>query len=158
MRLVPNAVGGSGSGPILEKFSKIYSHLVLKPVFSGFKLIKNCYINMNISFSGKLTVSLKTGFISLFLSYKYTVPERLSSQFYKIWINGDLKNPSFSNSLLNWEKLETKTRLILKKTIFLIIFINEEQLGSPTRAKFIYPKSLCESGKNLENLTAKTNT
>ena len=154
MRLVPNAVGGSGSGPMLRKFSKIYSYLVLKPVFAGPKLTKNCYINKNISFSGKLTVSLKTGSISL--SYRYTVPERLPSQFYKIGINGDLKNPSFSNSLLNWEKLETKTRLILKKTIFLIIFINEEQLGSPTRAKFIYPKSLCESGKNLENLTAKT--
>ena len=156
MRLVPSAVGVSGSGPILGKFSKSYSHLVLKPIFAGLKLTKNCYTNMNISFSGKLAVSLKTGFISL--SYKYTIPESLSSQFYKIWVNGDLKNPSFSNSLLNWEKLETKTRLILKKAIFLIIFVNEEQLGSPTRAKFIYPKSLCESGKNLENLTAKTNT
>ena len=89
--------GGSGSGPIFGKFSKIYSHLVLKPVFAGLKLTKNCYINMNISFPGKLAVSLKTGFF--FLSYKYTVPERLSSQFYKIWINGDLKNTSFSNSL-----------------------------------------------------------
>ena len=40
MPLVPNAVGGSGSGPILRKFSTIYSHLVLKPVFAGLKLTK----------------------------------------------------------------------------------------------------------------------
>ena len=120
MQLVPNAVGGSGRGPILGKFSTIYSHIVLKPVFAGLKLTKNCYINMNISFSGKLAVSLKTGFF--YLSYKYTVPERLSSQFYKICINGDFKNTSFFNSLLNWEKLETKTRLILKKSIFLNLF------------------------------------
>ena len=149
MRLVPNAVGGSGSGPILGKFSKIYSHLILEPVFAGLKLTKNCYINMNISFSGKEPVLLKTGFTSL--SYKHTVSERLSSQFRKIWINGDLKNPSVSNYLLNWENLETQTRLILKKNnnVF-VFFINEEKLGSLTRAKLIYPKSLFESGKSLE--------
>ena len=38
MPLVPNAVEGSGGGPILRKFSTIYSHLVLKPVFAGLKL------------------------------------------------------------------------------------------------------------------------
>ena len=111
---------GSGRGPILGKFSKTYSHLILKPVFVGLTLKKNCYINMNISFSRKLAVLLKTGFTSL--SYKHTVPERLPSQFYKIWINGDLKNPSFSNSLLNGEKLETKTGLILKKAISFYLF------------------------------------
>ena len=74
--------GGSGSGPILGKFCKIYPHLILEPVFAGLKLTKNCYINMNISFSGKEPVLLKTGFTSL--SYKHTVPERLSSQFHKI--------------------------------------------------------------------------
>ena len=112
--------GGSGSGPILGKFCKIYSHLILEPVFAGLKLTKNCYINMNISFSGKEPILLKTGFTSL--SYKHTVSERLSSQFRKIWINGDLKNPSFSNYLLNWENLETQTRLILKKTTMFLSF------------------------------------
>ena len=110
---VPNTAGGSGSTPILGKFCKIYSDLILEPVFAGLKLTKNCYVNMNVSFSGKESVLLKTGFTSL--SYKHTVPERLSSQFHKIWINGDLKNPSVSNYLLNWENLETQTRLILKK-------------------------------------------
>ena len=126
VRFVPNTAGGgrSGSSPILGKFWKIYSHLILELVFAGLKLTKNCYINMNISFSGKEPVLLKTGFTSL--SYKHTVPERLSSQFHKIWINGDLKNPSVSNYLLNWENLETQTRLILKKSnnnVF-IFFIN----------------------------------
>ena len=64
------------------KVCKISSHLILEPVFAGLKLTKNCYINMNISFSGKEAVLLKTGFTSL--SYKLTVPERLSSQFHKI--------------------------------------------------------------------------
>ena len=36
--------------------------------------------------------------------------------------------------------------------MFFIFFINEEKLGSLTRAKLIYPKSLFESGKNLETL------
>ena len=31
--------------------------------------------------------------------------------------------------------------------IFFIFFINVEKLGTPIRAKLIYPKSLCESGK-----------
>ena len=111
VRFVPNTVGGSGSGPILGKFCKISSHLILEPVFAGLKLTKNCYINMNISFSGKEAVLLKTGFTSL--SYKLTVPERLSSQFHKIW----------TNSLLNWEKLETQNWLILrKKNLFFLSF------------------------------------
>ena len=47
----------------------------------------------------------------------------------------------------------TKSVYIKKKfLIFFNFFINEEKLGSPARAKLIYPKSLCESGKNLENL------
>ena len=104
---------GSGSSPIFGKFWKIYSHLILEPVFAGLKLTKNCYINMNISLSGKEPVLLKNGFTSL--QYKHTVPERLSSQFHNIWINGDLKNPSVSNYLLNWENLEIHTRFILKK-------------------------------------------
>ena len=54
----------------------------MEPVFAGLKLTKNCYRNMDISFSGKEPVLLKTGFTSL--SYKHTVPERLSSQFHKI--------------------------------------------------------------------------
>ena len=112
--------GGSGSGPILGKFCRIYSHLILETVFAGLKLTKNCYINMNISFSGKEPVLLKTGFTSL--PYKHTVPERLSSQFHNIWINGDLKNPSVSNYLLNWENLETQTRLILKTTTMFLSF------------------------------------
>ena len=74
--------GGSGSGPILGKFCKIYPHLILEPVFAGLKLTKNSCRNMNISFAGKEPVLLKTGFTSL--SYKHTVPERLSSQFHKI--------------------------------------------------------------------------
>ena len=109
VRFVPNTVGESGSDPILGKFCKIYSLLILESVFAGLKLTRSCYINMNISFSGKLEVLLKTGFTSL--SYKHTMPEILSSQFHKIWINGDIKSPSFSNSLLNWEKLETQSRL-----------------------------------------------
>ena len=123
VRFVPNTVGGSGSGPILGKFCKISSHLILEPVFAGLKLTKNCYINMNISFSGKEAVLLKTGFTSL--SYKLTVPERLSSQFHKIW----------TNSLLNWEKLETQNRLILRKFfLFFLSFLSmrkncEVQLG-----------------------------
>ena len=134
MWLISNIVGGggggwgSGRGPIFGKFSKTYSHLILKPVFAGLTLKKNCYINMNISFSGKLAV--KIGFTSL--SYKHTVPERLSSQFYKIWINGDLKNPSFSNSLLNWEKLETKTGLIIKKRNFFYLFHQWGTTGKST--------------------------
>ena len=65
VRFVPNTVGRSGSGPILGKFCKISSHLILEPVFAGLKLTKNCYINMNISFSGKEAVLLKIGFTSL---------------------------------------------------------------------------------------------
>ena len=65
VRFVPNTVGGSGSVPMLGKFCKISSHLILEPVFVGLKLTKNCYINMNISFSGKEAVLLKTGFTSL---------------------------------------------------------------------------------------------
>ena len=65
VRFVPNTVGGSGSVPILGKFCKISSHLILEPVFAGLKLTKNCYINMNISFSGKEAVLLKTGVTSL---------------------------------------------------------------------------------------------
>ena len=113
----------SGSGPILGTFCKISSHLILEPVFAGLKLTKNCYINMNISFSGKEAVLLKTGFTSL--SYKLTVSERLSSQFHKIW----------TNSLLNWEKLETQNRLILRKNfLFFLSFSSmrknwEVQLG-----------------------------
>ena len=67
VRFVPNTVGGSGSGPILGKFCKISSHLILEPVFAGLKLTKNCYINMNISFSGKVAALLKTGFTPLSL-------------------------------------------------------------------------------------------
>ena len=119
VRFVPNTVGGSGSGPILGKFCKISSHLILEPVFAGLKLTKNCYINMNISFSGKEEVLLKTGFSSL--SYKHTVPKRLFSQFHKIW----------TNSLLNWEKLETQNRLILKKQHFLKLFHQWGKIGKP---------------------------
>ena len=123
VRSVPNTVGGSGSDPILGKFCKTSSHLILEPVFAGLKLTKNCYINMNISFSGKEAVLLKTGFNSL--SYKLTVPERLSSQFHKIW----------TSSLLNWEKLETQNQLILWKIfLFFLSFSSmrknwEVQLG-----------------------------
>ena len=68
--------------PILGKFCKFYSHLILGPLFPGIKLTKNCYIDVNISFSEKLAVLLKTGLTSV--SCKHTVLERMSSKFHKI--------------------------------------------------------------------------
>ena len=141
-RFDPITVEESGGNPILGKFCKFYSHLILGPLFPGIKLTKNCYINVNISFSEKLAVLLKTGLTSL--SYKHTVLERMSSKFHKIWINEEFKNSSFSDSLL--------TAYLKKKNNFFIFFISQEKLGSPTRAKFKYPKISLWIRKDLEIL------
>ena len=122
--------------------------LILELVFPSLKLTKNCYIAMNISFYGKLRVVLKTGFTSLL--WKHTVPERLSLQFHKIWIDGDFKNPSFSNSLSNWEKLEIQTWK--KKQFFLSFSWKRKNWVVQLRENSNIKKYLCESGKNLQSL------
>ena len=111
MWFVPNTVGGSGSGPILGKLCKISSHLTLEPVFAGLKLTKNCYINMNISFSGKEEILLKTGFSSL--SYKHTVPKRLFYQFHE-----QIMNKFF----IELRKIGNTKSAYIKKTTFLKTF------------------------------------
>ena len=62
------------------------------------------------------------------------------------------KKSQFFQFFFELRKIGNTISAYIKKTIFFIFFINEKKLGSPTRAKFIYPKSLCKSGKNLESL------
>ena len=58
----------------------------LEIVFPTLKLTRNCYLNMNISFSWKLPIWSTSASPSLF--YKHTVPAN------KIWNQWDLKNPN----------------------------------------------------------------
>ena len=73
---VPNIVGPSWGGGVHNtgKNCNFYSHLSFEIVFHALKLTQNCYKNMIISFSWKLTTP----------SYKYALLERLSSQSDKI--------------------------------------------------------------------------
>ena len=62
-----------------------------------------------------------------------------------------LKKSQFFQLFVELRKFgNTNSAYIKNNNNVFIFFINEEKLGSLTRAKLIYPKSLFESGKSLE--------
>ena len=64
-----------------------------------------------------------------------------------------LKKPQCFQLFVELRKFgNTNSAYIKKNNNVFIFFFNEEKLRSLTRAKLIYPKSLFESGKNLETL------
>ena len=143
-RFDPITVEESGGNPVLGKFCKFYSHLILGPLFSGIKLTKNCYINVNISFSEKLASPLSHTSIPCL--------KECPQNFTKYESMGNSKIPVFR--ILYW-------RLILQKQTIFLSFSSvrknwEVQLEQNSNTQ----KSLCESGKTWKswNFTAKSNT
>lgn len=145
VRFDPITVDESGGNPIWGKFCKLYSHLILGPLFPGIKLTKKLLYKCEHLFFWK-TGSFIENWPHLSLSYKHTMLERMSSKFHKIWINEDFKNPNFSELLLT---------TYIKKKKKIISFISQEKLGSPTRAKLraalknINFESIDEMGKAM---------
>ena len=61
-----------------------------------------------------------------------------------------LYKSQFPNSLANWEKFRSATRLILKKPIFYLFNELEKNWRSPDRATFKNPKISLRIKKDLE--------
>ena len=103
----------------LRVWGQCYPRKILQ-FLPSFKLTQNCYINMNIFFLENWQFNHK---LDHPFSCKHTVPERISSQFNKIWNQGDFKNLNFP-TLKNLKNLE----VYIHKTQFLIFFMNWEKL------------------------------
>ena len=147
VRFDPITVDESGGNPIWGKFCKLYSYLILGPLFPGIKLTKKLLYKCEHLFFWK-TGSFIENWPHLSLSLSHTsIPclKECPQNFTKYESMRTSKIPIFPNYY--W-------RLIFKKKKN-ISFISQEKLGSPTRAKLraalknINFESIDEMGKAM---------
>ena len=146
VRFDPITVDESGGNPIWGKFCKLYSHLILGPLFPGIKLTKKLLYKCEHLFFWK-TGSFIENWPHLSLSL---------IQAYHAWTNV----LNISQNMNQWGLQKSQffqiiiDDLYLKKNKF-ISFISQEKLGSPTRAKLraalknINFESIDEMGKAM---------
>ena len=127
---------GLGGGTIPWKFFNFYSHLKT----GKFKFL---YKNEHLFF-------LKTGnFTIIWVPYKHTVPERLSSQSEKIWNKGDFTNPN--SQLFNklGKNLEIEPRPISENPVY-NLFTEMGKIEKPVNNNIQKSQNLIMHWKKLE--------